>query len=161
VSENKCLCHGAQPTAEFAIGPINSRESAVTIDPLFSLILAHNHSVRVKLQTLSPTPEPNPSMAPKRKGTQEKTLPRLDSYPGLCLECAGISGPGRRATGERVVRAHHQPTDKPRVSKRPHELHALRSHPIAWRKDLARRRCAGSTMRRKLSAVSLLFTYLY
>src|SRR4029450_9822964 len=29
VSENECLCHGAQPTAEFAIGPTNSRESRV------------------------------------------------------------------------------------------------------------------------------------
>jgi hypothetical protein len=29
VSENACLCHGAQPTAEFAIGPTNSRETTV------------------------------------------------------------------------------------------------------------------------------------
>jgi hypothetical protein len=29
MSENACLCHGAQPTAEFAIGPTNSRESRV------------------------------------------------------------------------------------------------------------------------------------
>src|SRR5262249_21642 len=27
VPENACLCHGAQPTAEFAIGPTNSHES--------------------------------------------------------------------------------------------------------------------------------------
>src|SRR5262249_24940781 len=29
MSENECLCHGGQPTAEFAIGPISSRESGV------------------------------------------------------------------------------------------------------------------------------------
>src|SRR5256886_17115584 len=35
-----------------------------------------------------------------------------------------------------------------------------RAHLIAWRKDLERRGCEGSTIRRKLSAVSSLFAYL-
>jgi site-specific recombinase XerD len=35
-----------------------------------------------------------------------------------------------------------------------------RAHLIAWRKDLERRGCEGSTIRRKLSAVSSLFEYL-
>jgi site-specific recombinase XerD len=35
-----------------------------------------------------------------------------------------------------------------------------RAHLIAWRKDLEGRACEGSTIRRKLSAVSSLFEYL-
>src|SRR2546427_12574575 len=35
-----------------------------------------------------------------------------------------------------------------------------RAHLIAWRKDLERRGCEASTIRRKLSAVSSLFAYL-
>src|SRR5262252_3013067 len=35
-----------------------------------------------------------------------------------------------------------------------------RAHLIAWRKELERRGCEGSTIRRKLSAVSSLFEYL-
>ena len=35
-----------------------------------------------------------------------------------------------------------------------------RAHVIAWRKELESRRCEGSTIRRKLSAVSSLFEYL-
>src|SRR5256884_9019903 len=35
-----------------------------------------------------------------------------------------------------------------------------RAHLIAWRKDLENRGCEGSTIRRKLSAVSSLFEYL-
>jgi site-specific recombinase XerD len=35
-----------------------------------------------------------------------------------------------------------------------------RAHLSAWRKDLERRGCEGSTIRRKLSAVSSLFEYL-
>lgn len=34
------------------------------------------------------------------------------------------------------------------------------THVIAWRKDLEGRGCAGSTIRRKLAAVSLLYEYL-
>ena len=35
-----------------------------------------------------------------------------------------------------------------------------RAHLIVWRKELERRGCEGSTIRRKLSAVSSLFEYL-
>lgn len=36
-----------------------------------------------------------------------------------------------------------------------------RAHVIAWRKDVERRPLAPSTLRRKLSALSSLFEYLY
>ena len=50
VSENKCLCHGAQPTAEFAIGPINSRESAV----VWVTLVFSSESVSPKVRRSSP-----------------------------------------------------------------------------------------------------------
>jgi len=43
----------------------------------------------------------------------------------------------------------------------PDELRLVtRAHVLAWRKDLERRKLAGSTMRRKLAALSSLFEYL-
>ena len=45
--------------------------------------------------------------------------------------------------------------------RNPEELRVVtRAHLIAWRKDLEGRGCEGSTIRRKLSAVSSLFEYL-
>jgi integrase/recombinase XerD len=45
--------------------------------------------------------------------------------------------------------------------KSPEALRVItRAHVIAWRKDLEGRGCAGSTIRRKLAAVSSLFDYL-
>jgi site-specific recombinase XerD len=45
--------------------------------------------------------------------------------------------------------------------KSPEEFRVVtRAHLIAWRKDLEARECEGSTIRRKLSAVSSLFEYL-
>jgi site-specific recombinase XerD len=43
----------------------------------------------------------------------------------------------------------------------PHEFRAVtRAHVIAWRTDLERRRCAPTTIQRKLAALSSLFAYL-
>lgn len=43
----------------------------------------------------------------------------------------------------------------------PGELRLVtRAHVLAWRKDLERRELSGSTIRRKLSALSSLFEYL-
>jgi len=43
----------------------------------------------------------------------------------------------------------------------PEELRLVtRAHVLAWRKDLERRELAGSTVRRKLAALSSLFEYL-
>ena len=45
--------------------------------------------------------------------------------------------------------------------KQPEELRAVtRAHVIAWRKELERRNLAAATIRRKLAALSDLFSYL-
>jgi len=46
VSENECLCHGAQPTAEFAIGPTNSRESRGKVKYLTNIVEQDHRGVK-------------------------------------------------------------------------------------------------------------------
>ena len=103
-----------------------------------------------------------------------------DSGP-CCRELArthgrGISTARRGAAGDRMVRQHRQSQHSPRLAYRndlqelmqfvgistPAEFRLVsRAHVLAWRKDLEQRAAlAGSTLRRKLSAVSSLFEYL-